>query len=392
MQNFTFYNPVRIIFGKNTIPKVGQVVANFGKKILFVYGQQSIKKNGVYEKVVESLKKNSVDFWEHPGVKPNPVVSHTREGIKLAKEKNLDAILAVGGGSVLDESKAIAAGTKSNADVWDFFTGKAKITDALPLITVLTIPATGSEMNSGFVITNEDTQQKYSATSAKTFPKVSILDPETTMSLPKEQVAYGAVDALAHILEGYFTTKTTDCLITDEIVEGLARSIIESTNRIIKNPSDYNARASMMWSATLALNGLPVCGYANVEFINHAIEHSLSAIYDIAHGAGLAIVIPAYLKYSLKKGNYERIAKFSEKVLNISCNNKKETARKGIESLKNWFKQTGAPINLEDVNVPSSEIPKIAENAMGSIKMWGMGYSKKTVEEILHLATQHSGH
>ncbi|MBI4655314.1 MAG: iron-containing alcohol dehydrogenase, partial [Elusimicrobia bacterium] len=354
-----------------------------GKKALFVYGRNSIKKNGVYEAIVKTLKENKVDFIEHAGVKPNPVLSHAREGIKTAKKENIEVIIAAGGGSVIDEAKAIAAGAKHGGDAWDFFIGKAGIKDALPVVTALTLPATGSEMNSGFVITNEETKQKYSAGSSKTFPKVSILDPETTMSLPEEQTAYGAVDALAHILEGYFTTKDSDCAVTDELVEALARSIIVSADRIIKNPKDYDARASMMWSATLALNGLPVCGYAGVDFINHAIEHSLSAIYDIPHGAGLAIVIPAYLKYCFKKGNHIRTAKFAEKVLKISAKNPEQTAQEGIETLKKWFRQIGAPISLKDVKIPEADIPQIAENAMGLVRLWGMRYSKKTIEEIL---------
>ena len=383
MQNFMFYNPVKIIFGKSSIPKIGEAAAKAGKKALLVYGGGSVKKNGVYQEVTESLSKNGLPFVEHSGVKSNPVLSHTREGIKKAKENNCDVIIAAGGGSVIDESKAIAAGAKYNGDVWDFFSGKAAIKDALPLFTVLTIPATGSEMNSGFVLTNEGTKEKFASGSPASFPKVSIMDPLVTMTLPKAQTANGAVDALAHIIEGYFTTYDKDAAITDELVHAIARSVITSTDRILQNPEDYNARASMMWSATLALNGLQSLGYGGGSFINHAIEHSLSALYDIAHGAGLAIVMPAWFKYDLKTSGPERLAKFGKAVFGISAASDKEAAINTINAFEKWFLKIGAPLRLSDVKIPAADIPIIAENAMKLITMWEIDCDRKSVEEIL---------
>ncbi|MCK4936517.1 MAG: iron-containing alcohol dehydrogenase, partial [Elusimicrobiales bacterium] len=323
---------------------------------------------------------------EHSGVKSNPVLSHTQEGIKKARENNCDMILAVGGGSVIDEGKAIAAGMKYEGNVWDFFNGTANIKHAAPIITVLTLAATGSEMNAGCVITNEETKQKLSAHSPKIFPAVSMLDPKNTISVSKEYTAYGVIDALSHVFEGYFTTQSDSALITDEICEGICRTLIKSMNTLKENLLNYDARANVMWSATLALNSLQRLGYKNTEFINHAIEHSLSAIYDIPHGAGLSIVMPAWFKFQISKGKIKRIVKFGKNVLNIDGKDDKAIAKETIKTLENWFSAIGAPITLKEVNIPEKDIPKIAENAMGLINLWGMSYAKKSVEEILRKA------
>ena len=377
MQNFTFSNPTRIIFGKNTIAKLGPEAAKAGRKALLVYGGGSIKKNGVYTALTEALKANGVTFVEHAGVKPNPVLSHTREGVSKARENKCDLVVAAGGGSVIDEAKAIAAGVKYNGDVWDFFCGKAEIKEALPLFTVLTLPATGSEMNAGCVITDEAAKHKYSANGAALFPRVSVLDPQTTLTLPMAQVANGAVDSIAHIIEGYFTAKDADAEVTDQIVHALARSVIASTERIIKEPSDYNARASMMWSATLALNGLAACGYGGMSFINHAIEHSLSALYDIAHGAGLAIVMPAWFKQHLAADGPARLEKFGRAVFGV------KTAEDTIKAFETFFRKTGAPVRLGEAGIPAADIPRIAANAMGLIRLWGMKHEQPEIEKIL---------
>ena len=380
MQNFNFVNPTRIIFGKGTISRLGPEAAKAGKKALLVYGGGSIKQNGVYNELTASLKKSGVAWVEHAGVKPNPVLSHTREGIAKARENACDLIVAAGGGSVIDEAKAIAAGARYDGDVWDFFSGKAGIKDALPLFTALTLPATGSEMNAGCVVTNAELAQKYSAHAAPLFPRVSVLDPETTMSLPPAQVANGAVDAIAHLIESYFTTADRDVEVTDELVHALARSVITSTGRILKDPKDYGARASMMWSATLALNCLAGCGYGGTSFPNHAIEHSLSALYDIAHGAGLAIVMPAWFKVHLEKAGPERLEKFGAAVFGV------KGAPAAIEAFEKFFKAAGAPVRLAEAGIPAADIPRIAENAMGLIALWGMKLKKTEVEQILKKA------
>ncbi|MCM2267568.1 MAG: iron-containing alcohol dehydrogenase [Elusimicrobiales bacterium] len=380
MQNFNFFNPVRIIFGRNTIARLGPEAAKAGKKALLVYGGGSVKQNGVYNELTAALKKSGVEWVEHAGVKPNPVLTHTREGVKKARENACDLIVAAGGGSVIDEAKAIAAGAKYSGDVWDFFCGKAAVKDALPLFTVLTLPATGSEMNAGCVVTNEELAQKYSAHGGALFPRVSVLDPETTLSLPPAQVANGAVDAIAHLIESYFTTADRDVAVTDEVVHALARSVVAATTRILKDPKDYDARASMMWSATLALNGLAGCGYGGTSFPNHVIEHSLSALYDIAHGAGLAIVMPAWFKVHLEKAGPERLEKFGAAVFGV------KGAAAAIEAFEKFFRSAGAPVRLSEAGIPAADIPRIAKNAMGLITLWGMKLTQAEVEEVLRKA------
>lgn len=380
MQNFTFSNPTKIIFGKAVIAKLGRAAADAGKKALLVYGGGSIKKNGVYDVLTGALKEAGVEIVEHPGVKPNPVISHVREGVKKAVENGCDLVIAAGGGSVIDESKAIAAGARYKGDTWDFFCGKAQVREALPLFVAVTLPATASEMNAGSVVTNEATAQKFSAHSPALYPRVSALDPEVTMTLPKAQVANGAVDTIAHVLEGYFTASDHDAVMTNELVHAISRSVITTTRRIMSDPSDYNARASMMWSATLALNGLGVCGYGRMQFINHAIEHSLSALYDIAHGAGLAIVIPAWLKYHLELDGPARLEKFGAAVFGT------KTAEEAVKAFEDFFREVGAPVRLGDAGIPAGDIPRIAENAMHLIRLWGLKHEQPEVERILRNA------
>jgi NADP-dependent alcohol dehydrogenase len=378
MENFEFFNPTRIIFGKGTENKIGEILKrNKIKKILFVYGKESIKKIGLYDRVVRSLKENDIDFIEHSGVKPNPVLSHTKEGIEKAKAEKVDAILAVGGGSVIDEGKTIAVGAKSKKDVWVYFKRGDEIKSALPVYTILTLAATGSEMNGFAVITKEETQEKLSISSEHIFPKVSILNPELTFTVSAQYQAYAAVDALAHVIEYYFSGTYCPSL-QNRLIEGLIKTIMETTERILEEPRNYNARAEFMWSATLALNGLTRLGIKGGSFPNHMIAHALGALYDLAHGACLSIVIPAWMRW-YKDRNIQQFERFAKEIFN------KNNADEGIVQLKSWFKKIGAPVSLKDANISSSEINKIVENAYNIAKVWQMDkdYTKKVLTEIL---------
>jgi len=378
VKNFIFYNPTKIVFGEGKTTEVGKYLK--GKKCLLIYGSGSIKTNGIYDNVIHSLKKEGVFFVEKGGVKPNPVLSFVYETIDFARREQVDAILAVGGGSVIDTAKAVAAGYYYDGDVWDFFIDKAQITKALPIYVVLTLAATASEMNSGAVITNEKTKQKFNIRSDALFPKVSILDPVNTYTVPKNQVANGSVDAIVHLLEGYFTKTYLDTPIQDGFVEVLVKTVIEATKKIYKNPKDYDARANFMWSATLALNGLTTAGVGNFAFPNHMMGHSLSALYDIPHGASLSIMLPAWLKYNEEKLK-ERLARFGENVFNLS------DSKQAILAIEGYFKEIGSPTKLKDVDIDLSEIDKIAENAVALAKKWGLKeYTKEVIAEILKLA------
>ncbi len=384
MDNFVLYNPTKIIFGKNTIPSIGRETVAFGSKVLLVYGMNSIKNSGVYQRVTSSLIEAGAEVYEHPGVQSNPLLSHVNEGIAKCKHHECEVICAVGGGSVLDEAKAISAGALVNHDVWKFLTGKKSIRQTLPVTTVLTLSASGSENNSGMVLTHDTKKQKFGFANRHLFPKTSILDPEVTFTVPPDYTAFGAIDTLSHILEFYFTTSVEDSSVQDTLMEGLVRNIITNTDRCLIDPTDYDARANLMWSASLALNGLISAGLGKVMFPMHLIEHSLSALYDIPHGAGLAITIPGWMKYSARKSPF-RIANLGEKAFGIKTGSTAISAHSTIEYLLHWFRQVAAPTCLDDIGIGKESIRYIAANASPQAKVWRMrDTSEKVIEEILH--------
>jgi alcohol dehydrogenase YqhD (iron-dependent ADH family) len=385
MKNFVFHNPTKIIFGRDTIPSIGSETAAFGKKALMVYGQGSIKKNGIYDQVTKSLYDAGVTIIEHGGVKSNPILSHVHQGIALAKENKVDVIAAVGGGSVIDSAKAIAAGALAEHDVWKFFIGKKSIKGALPLTCVLTLAASGSEMNSGMVVTNEETKQKFGFANKHLYPEVSILDPTATFSVSPEYTAYGAVDAIAHVLEFYFTNQEPYTPVQDHFMEGLVISCMDSCERVLQNLEDYDARADLMWAATLALNGLTAAGLGKTGFPMHMIEHSLSALYNVAHGAGLSVVIPGWMNYQSQR-TPEKFAQFAERVFGINSGSIEERAAEGIQALLSWFAKVKTPTSLSGLQISVNDIPVIADNAVALAKIWGMkDYTEEKIEEILKL-------
>ena len=380
MEDFVFHNPTKIIFGRGKETQIGPELKAAGHgKVLLVYGRKSYKESGLHDRVAASLAEAGISYVEFGGVVPNPLLTHTREGILLAKKEEVDAVLAVGGGSVLDEAKAIAVGALTEIDIWDFFTG-LEIPGALPVFTILTLAATGSEMNGNSVITNETTKEKFNIGSPHTYPKVSIMNPELTASVSKEYTAYSAVDAIAHVLEGYFTG-APHTKLQDRLVESVITTIMETTEVILEKPHDYQARAEFEWAATLALNGITTAGIGEFGFPNHMIEHSLSAIYDIAHGAGLAIVIPAWMKW-YKPQNPKKFERFAWEIFGV------EGADAGIAALEEWFTRIKAPVRLEEVNIPAAEIEQIAVNVMRLANKWQQqaNYPQETVEAILRLA------
>ena len=385
MQNFIFENPTKIIFGKGTISRIGSEVKRFGTTVLFVYGQESIKKNGVYDQVMTALGEATVTVVEFPGVKSNPILSHALKGIELARQKSVDVIVAVGGGSVIDTAKTIAAGVMADPgdDIWDFFTYKKKIRGALPLLTVLTISASASEMNPAAVITKEDGAQKFSIRSPYIQPKTSILDPTVLFSLSPAYSAYSAVDAITHMLEGYFNNTEPAGILQDRLVEGLMKTIMESTESILRNPHDYNARANMMWATTLAFNGLTSAGMGMIALPAHMIEHSLSALYDVAHGAGLSIILPGWMTYALPK-NPAKFARLAREIFNVNDSDDTRAGAAGIDRLKQWFSFIGSPVSLNEAGIPAADLDGIAENAFALARIWGLkDYTKDIISEIL---------
>lgn len=387
MQNFVFHNPTKIIFGRNTIAKIGEETAQFGKKALFVYGQQSIKNNGIYSIVSKSLARAGLEIYEHGGVRSNPVASHIREAINFVKDKNIETVVGVGGGSVIDSAKAIAAGALVDHDVWQFFRGKKSIKKALPVTCVLTLAAAGSEMNSGMVLTNEKTSQKLGIGNKQLYPKVSILDPTATFTTPQYYTAYGAVDAMSHVLEFYFTAQEPHTPVQDRIIEGLVINLMESCDQALAEPEDYHARSNLMWCSTLALNGITAAGLGRVGFPMHAIEHSLSAMFDVPHGAGLAVVMTGWMHYEVDQ-KPQKIAQFGERIFGINQDSQKDKAIQAIEHLKRWLKSVKCPITLADLDIPQSAIPEIAQNSLAQAKLWRLADLKQEkIEAILRLCT-----
>ena len=392
MQDFTYHIPTKIVFEKGAVSRIGEVAGECGKKALLVYGKSSIKRTGVYDIVTGSLKKAGIAFAEHGGVKSNPVISHAETGIGIAKGEKVDFILAVGGGSVIDEGKAIAAGVRSDGPLWDHFTGDSTVEAALPIVSVLTIPATSSEMNCTSVMTNGDTNDKVGFSSEKLYPVVSVLDPEVTFTIPAEYTVYSGVDIISHLIEGYFTHKDPWVPIQDGFVEVLTRAVIESTERCIENPSDYQARATMMWAGSLAWSGLYVAGIGDIQVPNHLLEHPLSALYDVAHGAGLSIVIPAWMRYT-KKENAHKFARFARAVFGIpsgeSAADIESAAESGIEALVRWYRKIQSPVSFEDVGIPVSDIDRITERAERLAEIWGHdNYTKDVIKTIYGMCTR----
>ncbi len=385
MENFVFHNPTKIIFGNNTIKQIGKECKPYGDSVLLVYGKGSIRKNGIYQQVISSLTESGIDIVEHPDVQSNPVLSHVRKGIQLVKKNNCQVVCAVGGGSVIDEAKAICAGSVVDFDVWKFFTGKKSIKKVLPLTCVLTLAASGSEMNSGMVITNDEKKLKFGFGNKRLHPKTSILDPETTYTVPADYSAYGAVDAISHVLEFYFTTQLQFTPVQDRFIEGLVINIMECCTQLMKDLTNYRLRAELMWSSTLALNGLSAAGLGKVGFPMHMIEHSLSALYDVPHGAGLAVVIPGWLKF-FKQSNPERVKQFGQRVFGYHGKNGPINQGETIKLFIDWLKRVGCPTTLRELAIPEEDISKIAENATSLAKIWRLDrYDQETIETILHL-------
>lgn len=385
MENFTYENQTKIVFGKDTETKVGTLVKEYSSNVLLHYGGGSIKKTGLYDKVKASLEKEGIKVFELGGVMPNPRLSLVRKGIDIVKKNNIDFILAVGGGSVIDSSKAIALGALYDGDVWDFYVRKAKVVKTLPVGVVLTIPAAGSEASTSSVITNEDGWYKRSVGSFMMRPKFAIMNPVLTFTLSQYQTACGLADMFAHVLERYFTN-TQNVDFTDELCEATMRSIIKHALVVKDNPKDYSARAEIMWEATIAHNG--ILGVGRVEdWASHGIEHELSAIYDIAHGAGLAICFPAWMKY-VYSHDKNRFVRFANKVFGIEVNVDVDvTIKQGIRALEEFFGKIGLHSRLRDVEIDQERFEEMATKATETGKLGSfVPLGKNDVLEILKLA------
>ncbi len=382
MEDFIFQNSTKIIFGKDTETRVGEETKKYGKNVLLHYGGGSIKKYGLYETVKKSLEDSGVNVFELGGVKPNPRLKLVNEGIKLCKDNDIDFILAVGGGSVIDSAKAIAVGVPYNDDVWDFYTGKAVIEESMPLGVVLTIPAAGSESSPSSVITKEEGELKKGTGSNLIRPKFAILNPEITYTLPDYQTVCGAADIMAHIMERYFT-QTTEVDFTDRLCEATLKTIIKNVPLALEDPENYGVRSQIMWAGTVAHNDLLGTGRQE-DWASHGIEHELSGIYDVAHGAGLAVVFPAWMKYVYKE-NVERFAQFAVRVWNVEedFSDLERTALEGISKMEKFFSSVGLPVTLKQLDVPEDKLELMAEKCTANGPVGN--FKKLNKEDVLNI-------
>ena len=387
MENFNFYAPTYFAFGKGKESEVGTLVKRFGgSKVLLHYGGGSIKRNGVFDSVVKSLNEAEIPYVELGGVKPNPRSGLVYEGIALCKKEKVDFILAVGGGSAIDSAKAISLGVLYDGDFWDFYCGKKVPEKALPIGTVLTIAAAGSEGSSSSVITNEQTMLKWSVGSDVVRPKFSVLNPEFTCTLPAYQTACGITDMMIHVCERYFTN-TKDVETTDRLCEGLLKAIIEEAPKLMNDLENYQARANIMWAGMIAHNNILGVGRAQ-DWASHAIEHELSALYDCAHGAGLAVIAPAWMKF-VYKHDVNRFAQFAVRVwgcdMDFAC--PERTALEGIHRFESFLKSIGMPVTFAQLGAKEEDIPFMVQQLC---KRESVGVfvkiGAKEAEEIYRLA------
>jgi len=388
MRDFEFQNSTKIVFGKDRVSEVGKAVRSFGDKVLLVTGRRSLKKTGLYEKVLEYLEAKSLVVHDLEGIRSNPVLSKVRKGIDIVRRHNIPVLLAVGGGSVMDTAKAIAAGAMmKKGDVWDFFVWKSEIKNALPVITVPTIAASGSEMNGFMVITDEATRHKLAVGSPCLYPRISILDPTVTFSVPPDYTAYGGVDAVCHLFEPYFNAPDPFTPLQDRMAEGLMRTIMDATDICLKRPSAYEGRATMMWGASLALCGLTRAGVGDVRFPVHMIEHALSALFSLAHGAGLAALLPGWMRWRTEQGHPEKIAQMGERLWHLPAGQDlKEKATAAITAFETWLYQIKCPKRLSDLGIRPGDHEELAENASFQCKIWGMDqiYPLEIIKDVLH--------
>lgn len=362
MNNFVFYSPTEFVFGKDTEGQVGTLLQKYGaRKVMIVYGGGSAQRSGLLDRVKASLDKAGLSWCELGGVQPNPTDGKVYQGIELAKKENIDLLLAVGGGSVIDTAKAIAAGVPYSGDFWDFFEGKAKVEAALKVAVVLTIPAAGSEGSGNAVITKEATLQKLGIKVPGLLrPVFSIMNPELTYTLPPFQTACGAADMMAHIMERYFSN-TPDVELTDRISEGVLKAIIEEAPKAMKNPQDYGARANLMWAGMVAHND--TCGVGREEdWSSHALEHEVSAVYGVAHGAGLSVIFPAWLTW-MTTHNLPKLVQFAVRVWDVPAEgNPEAVALEGIRRLRRFFSSLGLPITFRELGIPEPDIDLLVNN------------------------------
>lgn len=384
MENFNFKAYTEMLFGKGEISKLPEVMSRYGKNVLLAYGGGSIKRNGIYDNVKQLL--SDYNIVELDKIEPNPRIETVRRGVDLCKENNIDVILAVGGGSTIDCAKVVAAGAFYNEDPWDLVTNPEKIDKVLPIVTILTLAATGSEMNGNAVISKMETNEKLGTSSVNMKPQVSILDPEYLYTLPSIQTAAGTADIMSHVFESYFKN-TKGAFVQDKFSEGLLETCIKYCPIALKDPKNYEARANLMWASSMALNGL--CGSGKPgAWSCHPIEHELSAFYDITHGVGLAIVTPRWMRYILSENTVDKFVDYAVNVWHLEPKEDKfALANEAIDLTEKFFKDCGIPMSLREVNIDETHFDEMAKGAVerGSLAYAYVPLNETDVKKILEM-------
>ncbi|MDD7402777.1 MAG: iron-containing alcohol dehydrogenase [Butyribacter sp.] len=381
MNNFRFHVPTDVRFGKGQVNCLAEELKKFGKKVLLVYGGGSIKKSGLYDTILELLK--DFEIFELSGIEPNPKITSVRKGVSICKEKGIDVILAVGGGSCIDASKNIACGTYYDGDPWDLVLDNSKVTRALPIAVVLTLSATGSEMNNGAVISNEATNEKLELGGECLYPALSICDPTYLYTLPAKQTAAGTADIISHVLEQYFQPND-GAYITDCFSESVIKTCVKYCPIALKEPDNYEARSNLMWASTVALNHMLTVGKGG-SWSCHPIEHVLSAYYDITHGVGLAIVTPAWMRYILCDKTVGRFVKYAKGVWNIEDADPYVAANKAIDCTAQFFKDCGIPSTLKEVGIGTDKLEEMAKEAVRTSGLATRAYYPLEAEDVLKI-------
>ena len=380
MNNFDLYLNTHVFFGREATSNIPQNINCYGNRVLMVYGGGSIFKNGVYEEVTTILQNGGIEYIELGGIDPNPRIASVREGAKICKENNIDVVLAVGGGSTVDCAKAIAAAACYSGDAWDLVLDKSKVTKALPIFVVLTVAATGSEMDCGAVISNPETKDKYDFDSPWMRPSCAFMDPTHTFTVPKKQTAAGTVDIISHVLEAYFSR--AQGFMQDRIAEALLKTCIVNGTIALDNPTDYDARANLMWASSWAINGLTSCGKGQAWSV-HQIEHMLSGYYDITHGVGLAILTPVWMEYVLDESSVDKFAEYAKNVWDVDDNDKWNAAREGIRKTRECFTSWGMPTKLSELDIDDRYFRDMAQKA--AVRGLDSAYKPLFEEDIVNI-------
>lgn len=379
MRDFTTINPTRIEFGKGKEAYIGNYMSAYGaKKALIVYGSERIKNNGLFDVATKSLKESNIDYCEIGGVKSNPVISKAREAVEIAKSENVDCVLAIGGGSVLDTAKVVAAGALYEGDTWDLCNYSRRVEKSLRIFDIMTLAATGSEMNGAAVIQNEDTKQKLGLYSIYSYPTVSIINPELQATVSDKYLAYSASDVCAHCFDLYFTASYIPEFMLN-VIENIVKTIMRTTDVLLKDKDNYEARSEFAWAATNALNGSTFPGSEGFRHDLHTFEHSLSALYDLPHGAGLAVVMPAWFEWSVNT-NKERYERFAKNIFDLN------SAEEGVAAFKTWLSRIGNPVSLSETSIPEADFDIIVDDIFKGLSMERVDaiYSRETVAEVVN--------